>query len=170
MLFYPNCPPVKPPLTFPICTTTCHWDKPGAKVASGTACTNLGLHSPGQWLPPRHQSRLPATRSLSYRSPLALGKIWPKPKLIWQLSPRLCIAQQGRVLVLTSSRQCLLKCPFPATLPSPKSPGKPASSLLGSGCQTRERKKKPLQGEGWRKSLQPMLAPNSPIAASQLSI
>lgn len=86
-------PSVKLPLAFPTCTIPCPQVKPRAKVTSGSAGTNLGSCSPSHWVSPRHQPRLPATRSLSYPSPLASGKIWPKPKLIWQPSPGSCIAQ-----------------------------------------------------------------------------
>lgn len=59
----PKLPSVKPPLAFSICNMPCPQDKPSAKVTSGSAGTNLGSHSPGQQVPPRHQPRLPATRS-----------------------------------------------------------------------------------------------------------
>lgn len=89
----PKLPSVELPLAFSTCTIPCPQVKPRAKVTSGSAGTNLGSRSPSHWVSPRHQARLPATRTLSYPSPLASGKIWPKPKLIWQPSPGSCIAQ-----------------------------------------------------------------------------
>lgn len=90
---------------------------------------------------------------------LPLGKIWRKPKLIWQPSPG---CAQGKVLVLNSCQQCLLKYPFPA---APQD-----SSLMGFGHQTRERDLKALQVKGCKKSQKFMSAVNTLGAISQFNI